>query len=163
MTGARFAAALLIAGEVACVKPTEAPAPPPAASVASTSTSGAAMSTSSPSPCSADGECGYDPTSNRCGNDPRFNKQPPVIDQGIICYCDDRARVCQMLRVWPVPCEGDASCAVNLEPRPHPVPATREHPHERGKPCVDFAYSTTCERTNICTMHDLGCRDGGAR
>jgi hypothetical protein len=104
-----------------------------------------------------DSDCGYDPRRDRCDNDGRLNQQPPVVDQGVDCYCDDTARVCSRLRVWPVPCEGDESCAVNLTPRPHPVAASVEHPHERGKRCVNGRYRTTCERTNICTMHVLDC------
>ena len=109
------------------------------------------------SACRIDDDCGYDPAGNRCGNDPRYNRQPLLVDQGVICFCDDTARTCQTLHVWPVPCEGDASCAVSVDPRPHPVPATVSRPHEHGKACADFTISTTCERTNICTMHRLAC------
>jgi hypothetical protein len=107
-------------------------------------------------PCAADADCGYDPALDRCAADPRANRQPPLRDQGIICYCGNRA--CSTLRVAPVPCEFDASCAVRDDPRPHPVAASREHPHERGRPCRDFTIATTCERTNICTMHVLPCK-----
>lgn len=108
-----------------------------------------------PLACGADPDCGYDPGADRCVADPRANRQPPIVDQGIVCYCDDRA-LCATLRVPPVPCESDASCAVRLDPRPHPVAAA--HPHEHGKPCRDFTLATTCERTNICTMHRLACK-----
>jgi hypothetical protein len=107
--------------------------------------------------CSSDADCGFDPARDRCRNDPRANRQPPLRDQGIVCYCEERARSCSTLRVPPVPCESDASCAVRLSPRPHPVAATVAHPHERGRPCRDFLFSTTCERTNICTMHRHAC------
>ena len=113
--------------------------------------------------CSADRDCGYDPQSDACDSDPRSNRQPPLRDQGVICYCDDSARRCAMLRVPPVPCEGDSSCAVNPSPRPHPVAASLEHPHEKGRVCRDFTVSTTCERTNICTMNALECPDKGSR
>ncbi|MGK4001813.1 hypothetical protein WMF31_04245 [Sorangium sp. So ce1036] len=108
-----------------------------------------------PTACSADAGCGYDPASGRCGADPRLNRQPPVTDQGIVCYCD--AGACALLRVLPVPCEGDHDCAVAREPRPHPTRATRDRPHEKGRPCRDFTMSTTCERTNICTLHRHAC------
>jgi hypothetical protein len=111
-----------------------------------------------PSPCRADAECGYDPTSDQCGSDPRYNRQPPLVDQGIVCYCDESAHACVLLRVAPVPCEGNHVCAVRKDPRPHPVRASGAHPHERGRPCRDFTIKTTCERTNICTMHRLVCR-----
>ena len=64
---------------------------------------------------------------------------------------------CEMLAVLPVACEGDRSCAVKLDPRPHPVRATRDRPHERARPCRDLPFSTTCERTNICTLHRVKC------
>ncbi|WP_129579480.1 MULTISPECIES: hypothetical protein [Sorangium] len=108
-----------------------------------------------PTACEVDADCGYDPASERCGADPRLNRQPPVTDQGIVCYCD--AAACALLRVLPVPCEGDHDCAVAHEPRPHPVRATRERPHERGRPCRDLTMSTTCERTNICTLRRHAC------
>jgi hypothetical protein len=110
-----------------------------------------------PSACRTDAECGYDPTSDRCGSDPRYNRQPPLVDQGIVCYCDEPAHACALLRVAPVPCEGNHVCAVHKDPRPHPVRASSAHPHERGRPCRDFTIKTTCERTNICTMHRLAC------
>lgn len=152
----------------ACAGAAEPPAPMPPAPRADppllgASTSAAPSATPPPSPCARDEDCGYDPSGDQCGPDPRLNRQPPLLDQGVICYCDERARACHALRVWPIPCEGDGSCAVSLEPRPHPVPATQDHPHERGAPCVDFAFRSTCERTNICTMHPLACRDGGPR
>jgi hypothetical protein len=118
--------------------------------------------------CAADPECGYDPTLARCLADPRANPQPPIVDQGVVCYCEaghdggdphtpGPAGRCAALRVLPVPCESDASCAVSADPRPHPIPSDRAHPHERGRPCHDFVLSTTCERTNLCTMHRLSC------
>jgi hypothetical protein len=115
--------------------------------------------------CSRDADCGYDPAGDGCDSDPRSNRQPPLVDQGIVCYCDEAARRCAILRVPPVPCESNASCAVSPDPRPHPVAASVEHPHERGRACRDFAISTTCERTNICTMrrHDCPSPDGGAK
>lgn len=110
--------------------------------------------------CGSDADCGYDPDRARCAADPRANRQPPIRDQGIVCYCDDLARRCATLRVLPVPCESDASCAVRLDPRPHPVAADVAHPHPRGRACRDFTRSATCERTNICTMHTLACAGG---
>ncbi|AUX47261.1 uncharacterized protein SOCE26_087790 [Sorangium cellulosum] len=110
---------------------------------------------SQPVVCTGDADCGYDPANERCGTDPRLNRQPPLIDQGVVCYCE--AGACSLLRVVPVPCEGDHSCAVAHEPRPHPVRATRERPHEKGRPCRDFTLSTTCERTNICTLRRHVC------
>lgn len=109
-----------------------------------------------PLACASDGDCGYAPEAARCTADPRANRQPPVRDQGIICYCDAASR-CATLRVLPVPCESDASCAVRLDPRPHPVAASPAHPHERGRACRDFTLRTTCEHTNICTMDRLTC------
>jgi hypothetical protein len=106
-------------------------------------------------PCASDADCGYDPARAACVADPRANRQPPLVDQGLVCYCD--ADRCAALRVAPVPCESDASCTVLTGPRPHPAAADRAHPHERGRPCHDFVFSTTCERTNICTMHRLRC------
>jgi len=105
--------------------------------------------------CAADADCGFDPTGGRCTADPRANRQPPLVDQGIVCYCE--AARCATLRVPPVPCESDTSCAVRADPRPHPVAADAAHPHERGRACRDFVFSTTCERTNICTMHRPAC------
>lgn len=118
-----------------------------------------------PAPCQADQDCGYDPTHRTCGADPRFNKQPPLVDQGIICYCDSVTRACGTLRVDPAPCEGDTSCAVRLEPRPHPVRASAAHAYEKPRACrtprVGEPRRTlrhvTCERTNICTMHIREC------
>lgn len=107
--------------------------------------------------CTADIDCGYEPEGDRCTADPRANRQPPLVDQGIVCYCDDRDRRCAMLRVTPVPCESDASCAVRLDPRPHPVASSPARPHEKGRACRDFTLSTSCERTNICTMHRHVC------
>jgi hypothetical protein len=106
--------------------------------------------------CARDEGCAFDPVTGQCGNDPRYNHQPALVDQGLVCYCD--AGHCGTLRVWPVPCESDSSCAVSLSPRPHPIAASEETPHERGKRCRDYKYATTCERTNICTMHVLDCR-----
>lgn len=108
-------------------------------------------------PCSVDADCGFDPAANRCTSDPRANKQPPLRDQGIVCYCAEARAACATLRVPPVPCEADESCAVDPDPRPHPVAASRARPHEKGKPCKDFTIATTCERTNICTMRPLSC------
>jgi hypothetical protein len=112
--------------------------------------------------CASDEDCGYDPPRARCLADPRANRQPPIVDQGVVCYCDG-AR-CASLRVAPVPCESDASCAVGVDPRPHPIAADRASPHDRGPlprapvgPCRDFVFSTTCERTNLCTLHRLPC------
>jgi hypothetical protein len=113
--------------------------------------------------CAADRDCGYDPASDVCDSDPRSNRQPPLRDQGVLCYCDDSARRCATLRVPPVPCEGDASCAVDPSPRPHPVAASPAHPHEKGRVCRDFTVATTCERTNICTMTAHECPASGAR
>ena len=79
------------------------------------------------------------------------------MDQGIVCYCDDARSACARLRVDPVPCEGDGSCAVDPSPRPHPVRASEAHRHERGRRCKDFTLATTCERTNLCTLHRLEC------
>jgi hypothetical protein len=110
-------------------------------------------------PCATDADCGYDPAVDRCASDPRANRQPPLCDQGIVCYCDEAARRCATLRVPPVPCESDASCAVRLDPRPHPIAADAAHPHEHGRACRDFTLSTTCERTNISTMHRHTCPD----
>jgi hypothetical protein len=106
--------------------------------------------------CAVDSECGYDPVHDACGTEAEFNRQPPLVDQGIVCYCEERR--CHVLRVPPVPCEGDAGCAVKMMPRPHPVAASAAVPHEEGKVCRDYTISTTCERTNICTMHRHKCR-----
>lgn len=118
-----------------------------------------------PSPrCATDEDCRYDPAGKRCGTDPRFNKQPPLVDQGIVCYCD-KARACDVLRVDPAPCEGDTSCAVWMEPRPHPARADAEHPYRKPGSCrapkAGESRRTdryvTCERTNICTMFTREC------
>ena len=115
--------------------------------------------------CAADEDCGYDPVTERCGADPRLNKQPPLEDQGIVCYCEAVSRQCETLRVWPAPCEGESACAIALDPRPHPVRATRERPYVKPALCLPpkpgkpraTRYDTTCERTNICTMHVRDC------
>ena len=130
-----------------------------ASAVALASAAGGAHETA----CTADRDCGYDPASDVCDSDPRSNRQPPLRDQGVLCYCDDSAHRCATLRVPPVPCEGDGSCAVDPSPRPHPVAASAAHPHEKGRICRDFTIATTCERTNICTMTAHECPDGGAR
>jgi hypothetical protein len=126
--------------------------------LAHAATSSSAPPTLSPEQltCARDEACAFDPVSGQCGNDPRYNHQPALVDQGFVCYCD--AGHCGTLRVWPAPCESDSSCAVSLSPRPHPVAASAGAPHEQGKRCRDFKYATTCERTNICTMHVLDCR-----
>jgi hypothetical protein len=152
---------LLFAFPAACAAPPPpgslGPWPPPL-STAITAPE-AARATATPAEpdaaCAADADCGYDPLRDRCRADPRANRQPPIVDQGVVCYCEE-AR-CAALRVPPVPCESDASCAVRADPRPHPVAAGAAHPHERGKACRDFVLSTTCERTNLCTLHRLRC------
>jgi hypothetical protein len=147
---------ILGALHVACAPPSGAwlapqplgapPSPPPVAP---------AIASPPPAPCAADADCAYEPTRDACAADPRANHQPPLRDQGLVCYCD--AGACALLRVPPVPCESDESCAVRADPRPHPVAASAAHPHERGRACRDFTLSTTCERTNICTMTQLPC------
>ena len=125
-----------------------------------------ATATASAEPtCQSDADCGYDPVGRRCGADPRWNKQPPVVDQGIVCYCDAAAKTCALLRVDPAPCEGDSSCAVRDDPRPHPVRADAEHPYQKPRQCGRVKKGggrrvdryVTCERTNICTMHTREC------
>lgn len=116
-------------------------------------------------PCRSDDDCGYDPANVECGTDPRFNKQPAVIDQGLICYCDAATSACALLRVEPAPCEGESSCAVRLDPRPHPVRVNAEHPYRKPRACRapkiagqgERDLFTRCERTNICTMHTREC------
>jgi hypothetical protein len=162
----RAAASLAVVALAACAggAPSEPRAPAPSAPARSAPRDARAIASAepepppAPSPCHSDDDCRYDPVHDRCGNDPRFNPQPPVVDQGVICYCEDREKLCAKLRVWPVPCEGDASCAVDLAPRPHPVASSPAHPHEHGKPCRDYVFSTTCERTNICTLHRHACK-----
>lgn len=108
--------------------------------------------------CARDLECGYDPVGRACGTDPHFNKQPPIVDQGIVCYCDQGE--CALLRVDPVPCEGDQSCTILSEPRPHPARASSAHPPVKKPACsagAKEAYFATCERTNICTMFRKEC------
>jgi hypothetical protein len=128
----------------------------------------ASTPTAAPAPtaaCRTDDDCGYDPPGNRCGADPRYNKQPPLVDQGIVCYCDASTQGCALLRVDPAPCEGDTSCAVRIDPRPHPIRADAAHPYERPQPCrapragaaSRTVHWVTCERTNICTMHTRKC------
>lgn len=115
-------------------------------------------------PCQSDADCGYDSTTSRCGTDPRWNKQPPLVDQGIVCYCGE-ARACGLLQVQPVPCEGEESCALDLDPRPHPIRATVERPYRRPRRCLPPRRGqarteelfTTCERTNICTLNRREC------
>jgi hypothetical protein len=146
---------------VTACAPAPVPEPPaaPLASEPSTAPASVPPSAAPPAPeptCASDDACGYDPKADRCVADPRANRQPPIVDQGIVCFCEQQR--CGTLRVPPVPCEKDASCAVRADPRPHPVAAEAAHPHEHGKPCIDFVFSTTCERTNICTMHRLSCR-----
>jgi hypothetical protein len=138
------------------LEPPPAPmAPVPAAEVHELAAPAPAASVEEP-PCASDADCGYDPARDRCLADPRANRQPLLCDQGIICYCGEADR-CATLRVPPVACESDSSCAVRADPRPHPVAADAAHPHERGRPCRDFTISTTCERTNICTMRRHAC------
>lgn len=159
----------------ACAPPPAAPVEPPAPIAAAPPEPTAPPITPDAAPptppppepaCAADADCGFDPARDLCVADPRANRQPPIVDQGVVCYCES-AR-CASLRVPPVPCESDASCAVRADPRPHPVRADAAHPHERGRPrcdggapetaARDFVFSTTCERTNICTMHRHRCR-----
>jgi hypothetical protein len=101
--------------------------------------------------CVSDADCGYAPALDRCLADPAANRQPPLIDQGLVCYCE--AARCATLRALPVPCESDESCAVAKTPRPHPVRASAHTPHERRR----CDLTTTCERTNICTMQATPC------
>lgn len=153
---------ILGALHVACAPPATAwldpqplgapPPPPPAAPPPEIAPAPAAALVPA---CAGDADCAYDPERDACAVDPRANHQPPLQDQGLVCYCD--AARCALLRVPPVPCESDDSCAVRADPRPHPVAASAAHPHERGRACRDFTLSTTCERTNICTMHQLPC------
>lgn len=116
-------------------------------------------------PCGSDADCGYDPTTARCGADPRWNKQPPLVDQGLVCYCDTASRACALLRVEPVPCEAESSCAIRFDPRPHPVRASSAHPYQKPRRCLPpwgtqasaEELFTTCERTNICTLNRRVC------
>jgi hypothetical protein len=145
-------ASLVVCGAVSL----PGPAQPPPLFFSPRSRTPVAAPPAPPAPaCAADADCGYDPDGGRCVADPRANRQPPLTDQGLVCYCD--AARCATLRVPPVPCESDASCAVRADPRPHPVAASAAYPHERGRPCRDFLIATTCERTNICTMTHLRC------
>jgi hypothetical protein len=141
--------------------PLELPPSPPIAPLPSAAeldeTPPARATTAEEPACASDADCGYDPERARCLADPRANKQPLLCDQGIVCYCGDPDHRCATLRVPPVPCESDASCAVRADPRPHPVAADAAHPHERGRPCRDFTIGTTCERTNICTLRRHAC------
>ncbi|MBK8251977.1 MAG: hypothetical protein IPK82_04845 [Polyangiaceae bacterium] len=122
-----------------------------------------------PFECVSDDDCRYDPSHVRCGTNRAFNKQPPVIDQGIICYCEQTPNTkaqCAILRVDPAPCEGEASCAVRMDPRPHPIRADAAHAYQKPGVCIApkkgetrrIDRYTTCERTNICTMHVRECR-----
>jgi hypothetical protein len=160
------ALALVFASNAACAPAPPAPAPPAPPPIATSSVPApppAASSVGEPPvaprepPCSRDADCGFDPVAVRCGNDPRLVRLPPLVDQGPSCFCDEARRACALLRALPVPCEGDGDCAVDPSPRPHPVRATAARPHERGKRCRDYAIATTCERTNLCTMHPLEC------
>lgn len=105
------------------------------------------------SACTTDEDCRLDPTTSRCGADPRFVAQPPIVDQGHLCFCDTARSTCEHRRVLPVPCEADTSCAVQVSPRPHPVAASLETPYRASLEQDGALYSVTCERTNICTMH----------
>lgn len=107
-------------------------------------------------PCARDTECGYDPESGRCGSDPSFNHQPPLRDQGILCYCDTDKLQCERLEIKPIPCEGDGDCGIALTPRPHPALQSAGHPGRTA--CNEgIQYKGTCERTNICTMNRVPC------
>lgn len=108
-----------------------------------------------PLACENDGDCGYDPESKVCGSDPSFNRQPPLKDQGILCYCE--ANQCARLEIKPIPCEGDQHCGILMAPRPHPVLFGEGAVHKT--PCAEGSqYKATCERTNICTMSLLSCK-----
>jgi hypothetical protein len=127
---------------------------PPAPVIASASPIAPTAPAPEPAPdpaCASDAACGYAPALDRCVADPAANRQPPLVDQGIVCYCE--AARCETLRVLPVPCESDESCAVSRDPRPHPVRASTTTPHERRR----CDLGTTCERTNICTMQPTPC------
>jgi hypothetical protein len=137
----------------------------PIESARATASSTSATAATAPAPCFSDDDCGYDPRVGHCGTDPAYNKQPPLLDQGLVCYCQKEESACALLRVEPAPCEGDTSCAVRADPRPHPVRATAEHPHEKlgfctpprgNAPRVTQLYAT-CERTNICTLQSREC------
>jgi len=161
---ARLAAAWNLTA-AACTDVSTPPVALPPAPVIPSSAAAMSLSPERPLPeaaprpldCKVDLDCGYDPARDACDADPRSNRQPLLVDQGILCYCELRDQRCAMLRVPPVPCESDASCAVSPTPRPHPVAASAALPPERGKPCRDYRISTTCERTNICTMHRHVC------
>ena len=153
--------------DVSALFATAAPAGDPPAETAAPAATAAPTAIVAPAPeatCRADADCGYDPVGRRCGADPRFNKQPPLVDQGIVCYCD-AAQSCALLRVDPAPCEGDTSCAVRLDPRPHPIRADAAHPYRKPQACRKVKpggarrtlHHVTCERTNICTMHTREC------
>jgi hypothetical protein len=140
----------------------ESPAPPPTSSPTSAPTSvleAPLPAASASEACTADEGCGFAPAIGRCVADPRANQQPAVVDQGIVCYCD--AGRCATLRVLPVACESDASCAIATDPRPHPIAADAAHPHHAGRPCRGatgpFALSAACELTNLCTLRRHAC------
>lgn len=146
---------------VACASHAPAERAPPIGSQAPLATTVSSMQSAQPPssqsaapepPCRADTECRFDPSSVRCGTNPSFLPQPEIVDQGHLCYCDDARGSCEHLRVLPVPCESDASCAVDPLPRPRPVAASGALPHRAWTEVAGFAYAVTCERTNICTL-----------
>jgi len=113
-----------------------------------------------PQSCNADNDCGFDPETKQCGPHPSFNHQPPLKDQGIICYCEQKR--CAQLGIQPIPCEGDFDCGILLEPRPHPVFFKSSAPNAlHHTACSEgIRYTATCERTNICTLNRIPCPKG---
>jgi hypothetical protein len=123
---------------------------PPAIRLSASADSSPAEASAFEHACLDDRDCGFDPAVDGCRDDPRANRQPPLRDQGIICWCDERVGRCATLRVPPVPCESEESCAIGWNPRPHPIRSAR------GRAPIDAdsgnLLRVTCERTNLCTL-----------
>ena len=94
---------------------------------------------------------------HRCALPRRSPRQPAAPDRRSGRRLLLRGRSLRRARVLPVPCESDASCAVSVDPRPHPIASGSGAPSRAGRPCRDFVLSTSCERTNLCTLHRLPC------
>ena len=68
--------------------------------------------------CLADPDCRYDPKSDVCDSDPRSNRQPPLLDQGIV-----NGKIARPEFLGKIPRLPDRSPLLTLYVHPRSAPA----------------------------------------